>query len=104
MDGALENLEKRVPKVKVGNCESLRQKDSVYIYEKVREDLGKSFILRSSCIRNFKEDFLKGYYFISFHATASRFYDKCLFFRNVVFLLLKYNRNEGSKRFSLSLF
>ena len=32
LDGALENLEKRVPKVKVGNRESLRQKDSVDIY------------------------------------------------------------------------
>ena len=32
LDGALENLEKRVPKVKVGNHESLRRKDSVDIY------------------------------------------------------------------------
>ena len=31
MDGALENLDKRVPKVKVGNRESLRPKDSVDI-------------------------------------------------------------------------
>lgn len=37
MDGALENLEKRVPKVKVGNRESLRQKDSVDIYKRANE-------------------------------------------------------------------
>ena len=37
MDGALENLEKRVPKVKVGNRESLRQKDSVDIYKRTNE-------------------------------------------------------------------
>ena len=36
MDGALENLEKWVPKVKVGNRESLRQKDSVDIYKRAK--------------------------------------------------------------------
>ena len=37
MDDALENLGKRVPKVKVGNCESLRQKDSVDIYRYIED-------------------------------------------------------------------
>lgn len=42
MDGALENLDKRVPKVKVGNRESLRPKDSVDILK--QKKMGAFFI------------------------------------------------------------